>query len=106
MATPDFSNLKSRATRLRCDVVEMIARAGSGHNGGSLSAADVIAYLYFHQMRIDPQRPDWPHWDRFASSGRDYRKLLAAYEIDAAAIVRQALFHSRTIPRTDQEKSS
>lgn len=68
MPTPDFTALKNQATRLRCDVVQMIANAGSGHNGGSLSAADVIAYLYFHQMRIDPRRPVWPDRDRFVLS--------------------------------------
>lgn len=68
MSTPDFTNLKSRAASLRCDVVRMIASAGSGHNGGSLSAADMLAYLYFHQMRIDPRRPDWPDRDRFVLS--------------------------------------
>ena len=66
--SPDFASLRKRATQLRCDVVEMIARAGSDHNGGSLSAADMLAYLYFHQMRIDPERPDWPDRDRFVLS--------------------------------------
>ena len=46
----------------------MVAIAGSGHNGGSLSAIDVIAYLYFHQMRIDPRQPRWPDRDRFVMS--------------------------------------
>jgi transketolase len=65
---PDFAALSRQANRLRCDVVQMIARAGSGHNGGSLSAADMVAYLYFHQMRLDPERPDWPDRDRFVLS--------------------------------------
>jgi transketolase len=46
----------------------MISEAGSGHPGGSLSAADLIAYLYFHLLRIDPQQPDWPDRDRFILS--------------------------------------
>jgi transketolase len=66
--SPDFELLRRRASQLRRDVVQMIARAGSGHNGGSLSAADLVAYLYFHRMRVDPGRPGWPDRDRFVLS--------------------------------------
>ncbi|MFZ5831526.1 MAG: transketolase [Planctomycetota bacterium] len=65
---PDIVKLKQTAARLRANIVRMIAAAGSGHNGGALSAIDMITYLYFHQMRIDPQRPDWPDRDRFVLS--------------------------------------
>lgn len=60
--------LKRIAGGLRSDIVTMIAGAGSGHNGGSLSAIDVITYLYFHHMRIDPKQPGWPDRDRFVLS--------------------------------------
>lgn len=46
----------------------MTTRAGSGHPGGSLSAADVIAALYFHHMRHDPRDPKWEDRDRFVLS--------------------------------------
>ena len=46
----------------------MVACAGSGHNGGSLSAIDILTYLYFHRMRIDPANPQWPDRDRFVLS--------------------------------------
>jgi transketolase len=46
----------------------MIALAGSGHNGGSLSAIDILTYLYFHRMRVDPADPNWPDRDRFVLS--------------------------------------
>jgi transketolase len=42
--------------------------AGSGHPGGSLSAIDIVAYLYFRHMRIDPARPQWAERDRFILS--------------------------------------
>lgn len=48
--------------------MEMIARAGSGHPGGSLSAADMIAALFFHKLRHDPLRPDWADRDRMLFS--------------------------------------
>jgi|SRR5579871_2627898 len=60
--------LTATARRLRANIVKMIALAGSGHNGGSLSAIDIITYLYFHRMRVDPARPDWEERDRFVLS--------------------------------------
>ena len=46
----------------------MIYEAKSGHPGGSLSIADIIAVLYFHFMRIDPKNPSWEDRDRFILS--------------------------------------
>lgn len=64
----NIAELKRTAARLRANIVRMIAVAGSGHNGGSLSAIDVITYLYFRELRIDPARPRWPDRDRFVLS--------------------------------------
>ncbi len=60
--------LERMAARIRCDIIEMIHLAGSGHPGGSLSAADLVTALYFRQMRLDPQNPRWPARDRFILS--------------------------------------
>ncbi len=46
----------------------MLGVAGSGHPGGSLSAADIVATLFFHVMRYDPKNPDWEDRDRFVLS--------------------------------------
>lgn len=46
----------------------MLGTAGSGHPGGSLSAADIVAALYFHLMRHDPKNPRWEDRDRFVLS--------------------------------------
>ena len=46
----------------------MIYRRQAGHPGGSLSAAEIMAALFFHKLRIDPARPDWPERDRFILS--------------------------------------
>jgi len=65
----DRDTVEAKATRMRADIVEMIAEAGSGHPGGSLSAADIVATLYFGGvMRHDPARPEWPERDRFILS--------------------------------------
>lgn len=60
--------LEERARQLRLDALEMIHRRGAGHPGGSLSSAEIMAALFFHQLRIDPLRPDWPERDRFILS--------------------------------------
>ena len=56
------------ARELRIADLETIAEAGSGHPGGTLSAADVIAALFFHKLRLRPQEPLWPGRDRFVLS--------------------------------------
>lgn len=72
------AELSEVAMDLRRTVVEMIHRAGSGHPGGSLSSAEFVAALYFHQLRIDPARPDWPERDRFILSKGHAAPLLYA----------------------------
>lgn len=74
-----IEQLREKATLLRCDIVEMITAAGSGHPGGSLSAADLIAALYFKVLRHDSSRPEWPDRDRFIlSKGHGAPALYAA----------------------------
>ncbi len=64
----DLREMQRISTKLRVNIVKMIANAGSGHNGGSLSAIDMITYLYFHQMRVRPEDPQWADRDRFVLS--------------------------------------
>ena len=56
------------AMKLRCHVITMTATAGSGHPGGSLSAADIITTLYFKILHHDPKNPQWQDRDRFILS--------------------------------------
>jgi len=72
------AELVEKARLLRIEVVKMIHQVGSGHPGGSLSAADIVAALYFHQLRLDPARPDWPGRDRFILSKGHAAPLLYA----------------------------
>ena len=60
--------LRIAACRVRQGVIEATHSAKSGHPGGSLSAADVLTYLYFRRMRIDPAEPRWEDRDRFVLS--------------------------------------
>lgn len=70
MAVSDekIRELKDRARRMRIDILKMLHGCGSGHTGGSLSSADILAALYFHALRYDPRRPDWEGRDHFILS--------------------------------------
>lgn len=58
-------DLKRQANQIRQDIITMLLPAKSGHPGGSLSAADVLAVLYFQEMRVKPEEPQWSDRDRF-----------------------------------------
>lgn len=63
-----LSSLEEKAKQIRRHIIRMVGEAGSGHPGGSLSAADIVTALYFEVMRVDPTQPDWPDRDRFVLS--------------------------------------
>jgi transketolase len=60
--------LQKTATQIRKDIITAVASAASGHPGGSLSGADIMTYLYFKEMNIDPKNPKNPDRDRFVLS--------------------------------------
>ncbi len=68
MKKTSLEELKVKAKQIRRDIIEMTAAAGSGHPGGSLSAADIVTALYFSVMRHDPKNPHWPDRDRLILS--------------------------------------
>lgn len=73
------AHLQEMARRLRVESLRMIARRGAGHPGGALSAAEILAVLYFHFLRIDPANPGWQRRDRFLlSKGHASATLYAA----------------------------
>ena len=61
-------DLPAVALEIRKEVIRMLAKSGSGHPGGSLSAAEIVTCLYFHAMRHDPKNPQWEERDRFVLS--------------------------------------
>lgn len=60
--------LEEKSRIVRRDVLRMIAEAGSGHTGGSLSSVDILVALYFYKLRYDPRNPKWEDRDRFILS--------------------------------------
>ena len=64
----DTAKLQATAKQLRREIVKMITEAGSGHPGGSLSAADILTVLYFDKMNVKPEDPNWLGRDYFVLS--------------------------------------
>ncbi|MBQ7430497.1 MAG: transketolase [Butyrivibrio sp.] len=60
--------LQKTANEVRKSIVTAVHAAGAGHPGGSLSSADIMTYLYFEEMNIDPKNPTDPDRDRFVLS--------------------------------------
>ena len=63
-----IKELEERARQLRIGVMKIIGKFGYGHVGGSMSVADIIAVVYFHEMKLDPKNPQWVDRDRFVLS--------------------------------------
>ena len=63
-----IARLNDNANQLRIDALRMIYERGAGHPGGCLSCSEIISALYFHYLKIDPQRPHWEDRDRFILS--------------------------------------
>ena len=68
MTASEKKQLMAAACKIRMGVIEGTHGAKAGHPGGSLSAADLFAYLYFKELNIDPKNPKWEDRDRFVLS--------------------------------------
>ena len=60
--------LQKKAMDIRITGLKMVEKAHSGHIGGAFSLSEIMAVLYFDQMRIRPEEPHWPDRDRFVLS--------------------------------------
>ena len=97
MEQAKLNQLKKTAAQIRLDVLEGVHAASSGHPGGSLSIADIITYLYFEEMNVDPANPKWSERDRLVlSKGHTAPALYGAlaekgfFSRDAIKTLRQA----------------
>jgi transketolase len=89
--------LKNIATRLRIDSIKSTSEAGSGHPTSCCSAADVVAALFFAEMRFDPKDPRNPEADRFILSKGHAAPVLYAAWAEAGAFHQSELLKLRTI---------
>ncbi len=60
--------LKERANNIRISLIEALMAAGSGHTAGPLDMADIFTVLFFHTLRHNPEKPEWPERDRLVLS--------------------------------------
>ncbi|MEB8339628.1 transketolase [Streptomyces endophyticus] len=67
-APPDVEHLANRARFIRTETVRLTRIAGAGHYSAVFSCAEILAALYYSELRIDPSRPDWADRDRFVMS--------------------------------------
>src|SRR5580698_8915424 len=63
-----LQQLEFMANTLRADVIKMVSHAGSGHIAGPLDMAEIFTAFYFHILKQDPKKPNWPDRDRLVLS--------------------------------------
>ncbi|PKL91903.1 MAG: hypothetical protein CVV21_03910 [Candidatus Goldiibacteriota bacterium HGW-Goldbacteria-1] len=95
--TDTIKMLEQTAVNMRFNIIKMLGYACSGHPGGSLSAADVIAVLYKHVMKIDPKNPKWEERDRFILSKGHAAPALYTALAEAGFMKEEALWNLRKI---------
>ncbi|HUV05502.1 MAG TPA: transketolase [Armatimonadota bacterium] len=89
--------LEDKAREMRKDIIIMVGVAKSGHPGGSLSAADILAALYFHVMRYDAKNPKWPDRDKFVLSKGHACPVLYAALAEAGFYPKEEIITFRNI---------
>ncbi len=92
-----IEKLNEIALGIRRDLLKMTTKAGSGHPGGSMSSADIIAALYFHHLRYDPKNPKWEDRDRFVLSKGHCCPALYAAMAKAGYFPRETLWTLRKL---------
>ncbi len=93
----DIAKLEQIATEVRKSIIKETNAAGSGHPGGSLSAADFLTYLYFEEMNVDPKNPKKEDRDRFVLSKGHCAPLLYAVLAEKGFIPKEDLLTLRKI---------
>ncbi len=68
LTAEESKKLELKANTIREDIIKMLVEAGSGHSGGPLGMADVFSALFFKELNINPEKPDWEDRDRFVLS--------------------------------------
>jgi len=87
----DLPTLQKKANDIRISIIEMLLEAKSGHTGGPLGMADIFTALYFHILKHDPKKPDWPERDRLVLSNGHICPVLYATMAHAGYFPLEAL---------------
>ena len=99
MNEQELADLSEIARQIRIMIIQMISRSASGHPGGSLSAVEILTYLYFREMNIDPRHPGLPDRDRFVLSKGHAAPVLYA------ALAKRGFFPAQTLDSLRQVDS-
>jgi transketolase len=91
----ETTELKQKANNIRKSILNMLYAAQSGHTGGPMGIADVMTYLYFNEMRVNPKDPKMPNRDRFVLSPAHMVPVLYATLAEAGFFPREELFTLR-----------
>lgn len=92
-----YKDLERIANNMRIDIINMLSESKSGHPGGSLSACEIVAALYFKEMNIDPKNPHWEDRDRFVLSKGHGAPVLYAALAERGYFPKEELNHLRKI---------
>jgi len=92
-----IASLEAKALEVRRHIIRMTYAAGSGHPGGSLSVTDLLAALYFRELRVDPDRPTWPDRDRLVLSKGHAAPALYATLAERGFLPREELLTLRKL---------
>lgn len=95
MPVADVQFIEKMANKMRQDIIEMLFQSKSGHPGGSLSAAEIVAVLFFAEMNVDPKNPGWPQRDRFVLSKGHAAPVLYAALAEKGFFPREELLNLR-----------
>lgn len=90
-SSPDMTALNGRALNLRRKMMRMASGKGEGYIAQGLGMADCLAALYFHEMRYDPQNPEWKDRDRFVLSTGHYSIAMYAVLAEAGILAEDEL---------------
>ena len=93
----NVEELKTKVKEIRRDIIAMLAEAGSGHPGGSLSAAEIVTALYFSVLHLDSKNPHWEERDRFVLSKGHACPLLYAVLAERGYFPKEELMSLRKI---------
>lgn len=91
----NYNDLKQTAQQLRKDIIEMLHESKSGHPGGSLSACEILTALFFKEMKVKADEPNWAARDRFVLSKGHAAPVLYATLAEKGYFPKEELFKLR-----------
>ena len=93
----EIKKLEQTANLIRQDIIKMLVEAGSGHSAGPLGLTDIFTAIYFHILKHDPKKPNWPERDRLVLSCGHNAPVLYTTMAHAGYFPKEELFTLRKL---------